>query len=81
MVIEAGMMIRDYRIISLLGSGGMGEVWLAEDDNIQRKLAIKVLNPSLAADPGLVERFRQEARLQANLHHPGIVGIHSFFCL
>jgi serine/threonine-protein kinase len=79
MVIEAGMMIRDYRIISLLGSGGMGEVWLAEDDNIQRKLAIKVLNPSLAADPGLVERFRQEARLQANLHHPGIVGIHSFF--
>ncbi len=79
MVIESGMLIRDYRIVSLLGSGGMGDVWLAEDVNIQRKLAIKVLNPSLAADAGLAERFRLEAQMQAELHHPGIVNIHSFF--
>lgn len=79
MIIEVGKQIRDYRIISLLGSGGMGEVWLAEDVIIQRKLAIKVLSPQMAADTGLVERFRREAQLQANLHHPNILGILSFF--
>jgi len=79
MRIEPGLQIRDYRIISALGKGGMGEVWLAEDVHIQRKLAIKALAPELAADSSLVERFLQEAKLQAHLQHPGLVSIIGFF--
>ncbi len=79
MRIEPGLQIRDYRIISALGKGGMGEVWLAEDVHIQRKLAIKALAPELASDTSLVERFLQEAKLQAHLQHPGLVGIIGFF--
>ena len=79
MVIQPGMMIRDYRIVSLLGEGGMGEVWLAEDVNVNRNLALKILYPQLLKDNSLAERFRQEARLMANLQHPGIASLHGMF--
>jgi len=71
--------VMQYRFIRKIGEGGMGEIWLAEDEQIGRKLAIKILNPLLASKPDLVERFRQEARIQANLTHPNIVSVYAFF--
>jgi len=71
--------IRDYRIISLLGEGGMGKVYLAEDEMLERKVAIKILNPELGNNQELLARFRQEAKVQANLHHPNIVTLFTYF--
>ena len=71
--------IREYRIIEKLGEGGMGEVYLAEDENLGRQVAIKMLAPELMRNAELVERFKQEARLQASLIHPNIVALHTFF--
>ncbi len=71
--------IREYRIISKIGEGGMGEVFLAEDENLGRKVAIKMLAPELMRNAELVERFKQEARLQASLIHPNIVALYTFF--
>jgi eukaryotic-like serine/threonine-protein kinase len=61
-----------------LGSGGMANVYRAFDTNLQRMVAIKVLSPAAAAQPGFVDRFRQEARLIANLRHPNIVHVYDF---
>jgi eukaryotic-like serine/threonine-protein kinase len=66
-----------YRVERRLGSGGMGDVYLAEDPELRRHVAIKVLPPNLASDPERVERFRREARALAALNHPSIVTIHS----
>jgi serine/threonine protein kinase len=71
--------IREYRVIEKLGEGGMGEVYLAEDENLGRQVAIKMLAPELMRNAELVERFKQEARLQASLIHPNIVALHTFF--
>ena len=64
-----------YRIERALGRGGMGAVFLAENIDIGRKVAIKVLLPERAGDPSVVQRFRQEARAAAAIGHPGIVEI------
>jgi serine/threonine protein kinase len=79
MHLEAGSFLRDYEIEKLLGQGGMGTVYLARDSFLDRYVAIKELSPLLTADAGLVERFRNEARMQAKLNHAGIVSLHSFF--
>jgi serine/threonine protein kinase len=71
-------MIRDYRILKLLGEGGMGKVYLAED-NLERMVAIKELLPELTRSGEFLDRFRQEAKIQARLNHPNIVSIYSFF--
>jgi serine/threonine protein kinase len=71
--------IRDYRILRLLGEGGMGVVYLAEDINLGRHVALKMLNPVLTSDPKFRERFIQEARVQASLIHPYIVALFAFF--
>jgi serine/threonine protein kinase len=71
--------LRDYVVIRPLGEGGMGTVYLATEKFLLRKVAIKVLNPLLSRDSQLVERFRQEARLQSTLSHPNIVALHAFF--
>ncbi len=65
-----------YRVLDVLGAGGMGVVFLAEDLEHDRKVAIKVLLPELAADANVVARFGREARTAASLDHPGIVRIH-----
>ncbi len=66
-----------HRILAEIGSGGMGSVYLAEDERLGRKVAIKMLGARLASDPALRERFMQEARAMARLTHPDIVRIYS----
>jgi Tol biopolymer transport system component len=66
-----------YEIVRSIGSGGMGEVYLAEDTKLGRKVALKVLAASMADDPERRGRFEREARAIAALNHPNIVTIHS----
>ena len=65
-----------YELIARLGAGGMGEVFLARDIRLGRRVAVKALLAHLSSDPGLIERLRREARALAALRHPGIVGLH-----
>jgi serine/threonine protein kinase len=67
--------IQNYHIISLLGEGGMGNVYLGEHVSIKRKVAIKVLKPELAKNEEIRRRFKNEASLLAHLQHPNIVGL------
>jgi beta-lactam-binding protein with PASTA domain/predicted Ser/Thr protein kinase len=65
-----------YRVLSRVGSGGMADVFLAEDQQLGRKVALKLLHRRFAEDPGFVERFRREARAAAGLQHPNVVGVY-----
>src|SRR3712207_6611655 len=65
-----------YRILRRLGTGGMANVYLAEDQELGRRVAIKILNDRHAADDQFVERFRREAKNAASLSHPNIVSIY-----
>ncbi len=71
-----GQNIGHFRILALLGKGGMGEVWLAEDARLSRKVAVKRLPLELTADPERMRRFAQEARTASALNHPNIITIH-----
>ena len=66
----------DFKILGELGRGGMGVVYLAIDVNLEREVAIKVLPPYLAREPGVRERFLREARTAARLTHPNIVPVY-----
>lgn len=66
-----------YRVLGQLGHGGMGEVFLAEDQRLQRRVALKILSPELTRETRHLERFQREARAIAALNHPNIVTIHS----
>jgi len=68
-----GMILGGYELGMLLGKGGMGEVWLSTQDSMQRKVALKILSPSLSKDPELIARFNNEMKMVAKLDHPGIV--------
>jgi eukaryotic-like serine/threonine-protein kinase len=65
-----------YRIVRKLGSGGMANVYLAEDEELGRRVAIKILNDRYANDEDFIERFRREAKSAASLSHPNIVSIY-----
>src|ERR671931_180639 len=65
-----------YRIVRKLGTGGMADVYLAEDQELGRRVAIKILNDRHAADDQFVERFRREAKNAAGLSHPNIVSVY-----
>ncbi len=65
-----------YKAISRLGAGGMADVFLAEDQQLGRKVALKLLHRRFAEDPGFVERFRREAQAAAGLQHPNVVGVY-----
>jgi serine/threonine protein kinase len=67
-----------YELRSLLGAGGMGEVYQAYDTIKDRMVALKLLRPELAVDPSFQERFRRESRTAARLHEPHIVPVHNF---
>ena len=72
-----GRALNHYKILSELGSGGMGDVYLAEDTKLHRQVALKVLASSVADDAERRARFEREARAVAALNHPNIVTIHS----
>jgi serine/threonine protein kinase/Tol biopolymer transport system component len=77
MTVAPGSRLGHYTILSPLGEGGMGEVWLAEDTILKRKVALKVLPAGVATDPDRLARFQREAEAVAALSHPNIVTIFS----
>ena len=72
----AGQMVGHFRIASVLATGGMGEVYLADDTRLGRKIALKLLPPQFTVNADRVRRFEQEARAASALNHPNIVTIH-----
>ena len=72
----AGQAINHYKVISRLGAGGMGEVFLAEDTRLERRVALKFLPTHLTQDKRHLQRFQQEARAVAALSHPNVCVIH-----
>src|SRR6185295_13125013 len=72
----AGEFVGPFKIIRMLGRGGMGDVYLAEHTGQNREVALKILPESFAADPQRVQRFRQEARAVMTLNHPNIVTVY-----
>ena len=77
MALSAGTWLNHYEILGHLGTGGMGEVYRARDNKLQREVALKVLPKAFAQDPERVARFRREAQVLAQLNHPNIAAIHS----
>src|SRR6476646_8456822 len=68
--------ISHYRILSKIGEGGMGEVWLAEDSRLGRKVALKLLPAEFTEDSERVRRFTQEAKAASALNHPNIIAVY-----
>lgn len=73
---QAGGRIGSYEVVSLIGRGGMGEVYLARDSRLGRNVAVKLLRAALTSNPDAVRRFEQEARAASSLNHPNIVTIY-----
>ena len=76
---DIGSVLSDrYRLIELLGQGGMATIYRAHDSRLDRDVAVKVLRPEYGRDPEFGFRFRQEAQAAASLNHPNIVAVHDF---
>ena len=76
MNLENGTIINQYKILSSIGKGGMGEVFLAQDTKLDRKVALKILPSEFAADLDRMSRFVREAKSASALNHPNIITIH-----
>ena len=76
MSLIAGSRLGQYEIVTLLGSGGMGDVYRAHDTKLGRDVALKILPESVVHDPDRVARFRREAQVLASLNHPHIAAIY-----
>ena len=76
MTIAAGTKLGRYEIRSKIGEGGMGEVYLAQDTKLDRKVALKILPADLASNHDRMRRFVQEAKAASALNHPNIITIH-----
>jgi serine/threonine-protein kinase len=74
-VTEGSIVDKRYRVLRRIGSGGMADVWLAEDSHLQRQVALKVLHSRFLQDQQFVERFQREAEHAAGLQHPNIVAV------
>ena len=75
MSLTPGVRLNVYEVISLIGAGGMGEVYRGRDVRLGRDVALKVLASDLAGDPARLQRFEQEARAAAALNHPNILAV------
>ncbi len=76
MALPIGARVGPYEVLSLLGAGGMGEVYRARDTQLDRDVALKILPESFAADPDRLMRFSREAKTLAALNHPNIASIY-----
>ncbi len=76
--VTSGATLGSYEIISLLGSGGMGDVYLATDSRLRRKVALKTLRPELTHDRNALRRFEHEAQAASALNHPNILTVYEF---
>ena len=65
-----------YLLGAMIGTGGMADVYTAQDQRLSREVAVKILRSDLAQDPSFVSRFRKEAKAAAGLNHPGIVAVY-----
>ena len=77
MALQPRTRLGPYEVLSLIGSGGMGEVWLATELRLGRKVALKLLPADLTRDPGRILRFEQEARAASALNHPNVCTIYA----
>src|SRR5262245_39062247 len=73
--LTAGKVVGDYRLIALVGQGGMGQVWEAEQVSLKRRVAVKFVHPERVTEHQL-ELFAREARAGGRLNHPGLVAVH-----
>ena len=76
MALQAGTRLGPYEVLSLIGAGGMGEVYRARDTRLDRGVAVKVLAPELAGDAEFRARFAHEAKTISALNHPHICGLY-----
>jgi serine/threonine-protein kinase len=75
--LEPGAQLGDYRVERLIDTGGMGEVYLASDQRLHRRAALKVLPPALARDASFRSRFERESRIAASLEHPNVLPVYA----